>query len=148
MITIITCEVVRVILCLVKLSPAGESYTIKKYMIAEKDIVTKKYLKSQLDPIKGEFTKIHNEFGVLRLEIKEMLASNKVSIIKETRAIIHQSITDATENMKCHYDMLLERHIGAMIEEFREENKSFRDGHRAHTEKLENHEIRLERAGI
>jgi predicted nucleic acid-binding Zn-ribbon protein len=124
-------------------------------MIAEKDLVTKKYLKTQLDPIKselasfrkemkGEIGGIHGEFAKIRSEMKEQ----KIEIVEELRAEIYQSMESVMRNMKSHYDKEIHRTIMASVENIRDENRAFRDGITMLIEKTNDHDRRLEAAGI
>jgi hypothetical protein len=103
-------------------------------MIKDSEIVTKKYLAQELNS--------------LRSEIKAQFIEQKVSIIEELRAEIHQSVESAMRNMQAHFDKEIHRYIGASVENIRDENRAFRDGITMLIERTDNHEKRLEVAGI
>ena len=117
-------------------------------MITEKDLVTKKYLKSQLDPIHRTLGEFRDEFSKIRSEMKAQFIQQKVEIVEEVRAEIHQSIHSAMRNMEAHYNNEIHRTIMASVENIRDENRAFRDGITMLIEKTNDHDRRLEAVGI
>ncbi len=92
-------------------------------MIKEQDIVTKKFLADQL-------------------------MSQKIEILEEVRAEIHSALDSATKNMKAYYRRESKHQMGALLDGVRDEMRAYRDGMKMHQEKLDNHELRLERASL
>lgn len=103
-------------------------------MIKDSEIVTKKFLKKEL--------------STFRAEVKAQFIEHKVSTVEELRDEIHQSIESAMRNLKAHHDKETQRYIGASVENIRDENRAFRDGITMLIEKTNDHETRLQAAGI
>ncbi len=105
-------------------------------MIAEKDIVTKKYLKSQLDPIHKELGKIKNELSELRLDIEGKFIKFEVRIVDRLRSEIHQSIQSSIQNLESKQRLESQQYIGAMVEQHKEDMKAFWDGLKGNTDQI------------
>ncbi|MEK7646632.1 MAG: hypothetical protein AAB381_02995 [Patescibacteria group bacterium] len=99
-------------------------------MIKDSDIVTKRYLTKEL-----------NSF---RTEMKEQ----KIEIIREIRIMMHETMDGAMENMKLYHQEENNRHVGAVIEGMKDDNRGIRDGIKMVEGRVDDHENRLQAAGI
>lgn len=94
-------------------------------MIPEHEIVTKTFLAKEL--------------GILRAEMKEQ----KYDILREVRAMMHETMEGVMENMKAYYKVETERYMGALQQGFKDEMLYYKDGVKMDREKLDDHETRI-----
>lgn len=110
-------------------------------MIPEKEIVTKKYLERQLSPVR-------DEINSLRVDLRAEMKEQKFEIIREVKIMLHEALESTMDNMKAYYDERSDRYMKMVLEQFRDDLKVYKDSMGMLKEKIDDHEIRLQTAGI
>lgn len=120
------------------------SLTKNENMIKDSEIITKTYLKKELNCFVTK-TYLKNELNrfVTKTYLKSSLKEQKQDILREVRIMMYETMENSNENMKLYYQEETNRLMTALIQNYKDELRVFNDQMTTHMEKLNDHDGRI-----